>query len=87
MKLLEHNTGDISGTFPAHRIDGTHSAGTYDTYTWVTFHAHFLTFPVHFLDVAYTSKIYHVYNIKYTQIEANIPTLYNVYKVYKQSIF
>ena len=37
------------------------------------------TFP----DVAYTSKIYHVYNIKYTQTEASIPALYNVYKVYK----
>ena len=41
------------------------------------------TFPVHFLDVAYTSKMYHVYNVKYTQIEANIPSLYKVYKVYK----
>ena len=45
MKLLEHRTGDISGTFPvhrtfgasdtfpAHRTDGMHSVGTYDTYT------------------------------------------------------
>ena len=45
MKILEHSTGYISGTFPvhrkfgvsdtflAHRTDGMHSAGTYDTYT------------------------------------------------------
>ena len=45
MKILEHRTGDISGTFPvhrkfgvsdtfpAHRTDGMHSAGTYDMYT------------------------------------------------------
>ena len=45
MKILEHKTGDISGTFPvhrkfgvsdtfpAHRTDGMHSAGTYNTYT------------------------------------------------------
>ena len=88
MKILEHKTGDISGTFPvhrkfgvsdafsAHRRDRMHSAGTYDTYTKVTF-------PVHFLDVAYTSKMYYVCNVKYTQIEASIPSLYKVYKVYK----
>ena len=86
MKILKHSTVDISatfsvhrkfvvlGTFPAHRTSGIHSAGTYNMYTW-------MTFPAHFLDVAYTSKIYHVY--KYTQIEASIPALYNVYKVYK----
>ena len=34
------------------------------------FPAHFLTIPAHFLDVANTSKMYHVYNVKYTQIEA-----------------
>ena len=44
MKILEHKTGDISGTFPvhmkfgvsdtfpAHRTDGMHSAETYDMY-------------------------------------------------------
>ena len=45
MKILQHSTGDISGTFPVHRKfgvsdtfpacrkDGMHSAGTYDKYT------------------------------------------------------
>ena len=41
------------------------------------------TFPAHFQHVSYTSKMYHIYNAKYTQIEANIPSLYKVNKVYK----
>ena len=66
MKILEHRTGDISGTFlyTGNLVCWTHFLHTGQTEYILqepkTCNYLQVTFPADFLHVAYTSKIYHV---------------------------
>ena len=82
-KWKYYNTGqlgDISGTFPMHRKVGVSDicpVATQDRQNTSCENLGYVyvgNISWHFLHVAYTSKMHHVYNIKYTQIEVNIAT-------------